>query len=174
MKLYKVCQIKFGQTEKGRDSLVVQLGYWIEVKDGDPRAKGIQSRHYSAHHYKDGRRPLKIVGPGEYMLLLTSDCSALFGWQYSTRPRKDGQQGVSCFIFRNEGPVLSSDVSRSRNTISIVRIGNLYPTTPNVIIWTGASRSLSITIPGNMIPSRVVLAKPSGLGIHSGWLSIVD
>ena len=84
-------------------------GQWVSVRDGDPRAKGLQARHYSAHLYRDGRRPLKIMGPGEYLLLMTVDCRALFGWRLSIW-REDGQSGVSCTIFRNEGALRSSDL----------------------------------------------------------------
>ena len=41
-------------------------------------------------------------------MLLTPGCDALFGWQHSTIARKDGQAGVLCSVFRNEGQVLSS------------------------------------------------------------------
>jgi len=68
-------------------------------------------RHYSGRHYKDGRRPLKIVGPGEYLMLMTPDSRALFVWRkFHSR---DQQQGVNCAVFRNEGyPVLSSVLIR--------------------------------------------------------------
>lgn len=42
------------------------------------------------------------------MVLLTADCKALFAWQKSTIVRRDGQAGIRCSIFRNEGPILSS------------------------------------------------------------------
>lgn len=46
------------------------------------------------------------------MVLLTSDCAAVFVWLRSTIRRLDGQEGVCCTLFRNEGPTLSSDLIR--------------------------------------------------------------
>jgi len=82
--------------------------HWIEVKDGDDRARGIFNRHYSRKHYKDGRKPLLFVGPGEKMVLLTLDCKALFIWRKFISD--DHQDGVSCAVFRNEGDKLSSNL----------------------------------------------------------------
>ncbi len=79
---------------------------WREAKDGDDRARGIFERHYSRKHYADGRRPLLFVGPGEKMVLLTAGCDALFVWRKFLSG--DGQRGVNCAVFRNEGPLLSS------------------------------------------------------------------
>ena len=70
------------------------------------------NRHYSARHYTDGRKPAKSLGPGEYMLLMTPDSRAVFSWVKNTVERKDGKVGVYCSIFRNEGPILSSDLIR--------------------------------------------------------------
>jgi hypothetical protein len=88
---------------------------WIAIRDGDPRALGLFARHYSAkkngkwrgvsrRRSHDGGR---IVGPGERIVLLTADSSALFVWR-KERYRDDGQKGVNCAVFRNEGGVLSS------------------------------------------------------------------
>lgn len=44
---------------------------WIEIHDGDLRLRELYNRHYSAYHYRDGRKPKKTVGPGEYMALIT-------------------------------------------------------------------------------------------------------
>lgn len=79
---------------------------WIEVKDGDDRARALYHRHYSARHYKDGRNPRLFVGPGEKMVLLTVGCDALFIWRRFIS--RDGQDGVNCAVFRNEGNGLSS------------------------------------------------------------------
>lgn len=86
--------------------MIVAIGNWIEVKDGDDRARGLFDRHYSRRHYADGRRPRQFVGPGEKMVLLTPDCRAVFVWRKFIS--EDNQDGVNCAIFRNEGPVLSS------------------------------------------------------------------
>jgi hypothetical protein len=83
---------------------------WCSVLDGDPRARALYSRHYSARHYRDGRKPALFVGPGEKLVLLTQDCSALFVWRKFISD--DDQQGVNCSIFRNEGEMLSSELIR--------------------------------------------------------------
>ncbi len=83
-------------------------GNWIAIKDGDPRAKALYLRHYSARHYRDGRCRRLFTGPGEKMVLITSDCKALFVWRKFQS--LDGQHGVNCAIFRNEGEILSSDL----------------------------------------------------------------
>ena len=81
-------------------------GYWMSIKDGDPRALAIYERHYSCHRYKDGRKRTIFVGPGEKMVLLTVMCDALFVWRKFIDA--SGQQGINCAVFRNESPVLSS------------------------------------------------------------------
>ncbi len=87
-------------------------GVWFPVRDGDPRVRDMLNRHYSAIRYRDGRRPLKAVGPGEYMLLMTIDSRAVFAWVRNTVERRDKQDGIYCSLFRNEGPCLSSDLIR--------------------------------------------------------------
>ena len=83
---------------------------WIAVRDGDDRARALYLRHYSARHYKDGRRRSLFVGPGEKMVLLTPNCDALFIWRKFLDD--SGQKGVNCAIFRNEGGILSSSLIR--------------------------------------------------------------
>lgn len=89
------------------------LGHWISVKDGDPRAFALYQRHYSyqhnAHKIRDERHKYKMVGPSRYLMLLTQACDALFLWIYP-KPgmRRDGQEGINCAIFRNESDILSS------------------------------------------------------------------
>lgn len=84
---------------------------WIAVKDGNDTARAIFDRHYSRYHYADGRKPKLFVGPGEKMVLLSVASDALFVWRKFIS--KDGQQGVNCAIFRNEGPDLASALVRS-------------------------------------------------------------
>lgn len=86
--------------------LKLKDGHWYDAKDADYRAREIFDRHYSRKRYKDGRRPLKFVGPGQYIVLLTAECDALFVWRKFISD--DGQQGINCAVFRNEGPLLSS------------------------------------------------------------------
>lgn len=83
---------------------------WIAVKDGNTTARAIFDRHYSRKHYADGRKPNLFVGPGEKLVMLTPDARALFVWRKFISG--DGQQGVNCAIFRNEGSRRSSELIR--------------------------------------------------------------
>lgn len=96
-------------------SMFTDMGYWLPIKDGDPRAAALYARHYSSYQYADRRRQLHgyrnrflIMGPGEKLLLIGNDERALFGW----RRGNDASQGygVSCTVFRNESDRLSSDL----------------------------------------------------------------
>ncbi len=88
---------------------------WIPVKDADDRARALFLRHYSAMHYRDGRKRRKFIGPGEYICLLTLKCDALFAWRKFIN--KSGQQGVNCSVFRNEGELVSSDIIKEEDEI---------------------------------------------------------
>ena len=81
---------------------------WIVVRDGNDTARALFDRHYSRYQYKDGRKPKLFVGPGEKVVLLTPCGRALFVWRQFVSA--DGQQGVNCAVFRNEGAGLSSDL----------------------------------------------------------------
>lgn len=85
-------------------------GNWIGVSDADDRARGLFDRHYSRHRYKDGRKPLKFTGPGETMVLMTINCMALFVWRRFIESGQEKPNGVNCAVFRNETPILSSDL----------------------------------------------------------------
>ena len=93
-------------------------GYWLSANKADPRAIALYERHYSANHYRDGRRRVQFVSPGETMVLLTVCCRALFVWVRNTVERLDGQTGVNCAIFRNEGAALSSDLIREADRLA--------------------------------------------------------
>lgn len=85
---------------------IARYGRWLEFKDGNSRALELYERHYSA-------RPLPnrelFIGPGEKMALLTEGGDALFGWRKFIDDC-EGQHGVNCCVFRNEGSLLSSDL----------------------------------------------------------------
>lgn len=80
--------------------------YWLEARDGDDYCRSIFDRHYSRYRYADGREPKLFVGPGEKCVLISNDGTALFVWRKFING--DGQQGVNCAAFRNEGNILSS------------------------------------------------------------------
>lgn len=99
--------------------LALDPGAWQRVRDGDPRWRALYNRHYSAYHYRDGRQPVKLIGPGEYLLLVTPEINAIFAWRLFRS--MDRQVGLNCSIFRNESQRRSSgligeamDQARSR------------------------------------------------------------
>lgn len=88
---------------------LLPAGLWTEVYDGNGTAFQLFRRHYSFSRSK--RIPdteTRIAGPGEKMLLLNADATALFVWRKFIS--KDDQQGVNCAIFRNESGHLASDL----------------------------------------------------------------
>ena len=89
---------------------------WVEVTKGNRRARALADRHYS-------RGTIGAIGfapPGQTIILLTPDEKALWGshrpapWAVDDEGEKitriDGFEGHSCFIFRNEGAGLSSEL----------------------------------------------------------------
>jgi hypothetical protein len=91
----------------------IDVGVWIQVKDGHHRFADLYRRHYSCRQYADNRRSQAgyrnrnlVLGPGEKMALLTPDWQAAFGWRRFIND--SGQTGVNCAFFRNEGQQLSS------------------------------------------------------------------
>lgn len=89
---------------------------WRQVRDGHPVGKQLYERHYSARANRDSKL---FVGPGGKLVLLTEDCQALFVWRQFKSD--DGQQGVNCAVFRNEGPQLSSELLRQAEVIAWAR-----------------------------------------------------
>lgn len=81
--------------------------YWMLTADGDVRAKQLYERHYSRNPVTLGRPTNLFVGPGQKLVLVTIDYSALFVWRKFIS-RDTGQVGVNCAVFRNESSVLSS------------------------------------------------------------------
>lgn len=121
---------------------------WVEVKDGNSSCRAIFDRHYSRKHYADGRRPKIFVGPGEKMVLMTPCARALFVWRKFISG--DGQQGVNCAIFRNEGAGLSSDLIRAAMVLAWGR-------------WPGERLFTYVN------PRRVHSANPGFCFIKAGW-----
>lgn len=80
--------------------------FWFSARDGDEECRTIFDRHYSRYVYADGRQPKLFVGPGQKLVLVSENGDALFVWRKFISG--DGQQGVNCAVFRNEGDILSS------------------------------------------------------------------
>ncbi len=95
--------------------MFTDIGYWLPCKDGDERAAALYRRHYSCYNYADNRRTdlsnrnrFLICGPGYKLLLMTVSCDALFVWRKFID--KSGQDGINCAVFRNESPIISSEL----------------------------------------------------------------
>lgn len=81
---------------------------WIEVKDGNPIARQMYERHYSARATRPtfGRAATLFVEPGQKMVLMTVRFDSLLVWRNCISDA--GQEGIYCAVFRNEGRWLSS------------------------------------------------------------------
>lgn len=96
---------------------------WTLTKDGDPRGFELFRRHYTFNPKRDQMSFWKqvsetlFVGPGEKCVLLTGDDLALFVWR-KEKYRQDGQVGIDCAVFRNEGRELSSSLIRAADVIA--------------------------------------------------------
>lgn len=121
---------------------------WVEVKDGNDTARAIFDRHYSRKRYADGRLPLLFVGPGEKMVLMTPDARAIFAWRRFISG--DGQEGINCAIFRNEGAGLSSDLVIAADKLADER-------------WPGQRHFTYVN------PRKVRSANPGYCFIRAGW-----
>lgn len=93
--------------------------HWFLSRDGDQHARELYRRHYSCRRYADGRSPKLFCGPGEKMVLLTRTADALFVWRRFIS--LDGNQGLNCAVFRNEGTVLSSALILDAETAAWTR-----------------------------------------------------
>uniref|UniRef100_A0A6M3LF66 Uncharacterized protein n=2 Tax=viral metagenome TaxID=1070528 RepID=A0A6M3LF66_9ZZZZ len=84
---------------------------WIVVSKGDIRARGIADRHYSRQ--KKGT-PL-FTRPGNNLVFLTKDCSALWvSWKPANGIKRMDTAGdvYECTIFHRDGGVLASELVR--------------------------------------------------------------
>ena len=97
---------------------------WLRVRDGDASVREVFDRHYSRRRFADGRRPKKIMGPGQYILLRTAQCDAILGWRvFRSDDPTARDHDVNCAFFRNEGPALSSDLILEAERIAETRWG---------------------------------------------------
>lgn len=91
---------------------------WYITKDGDRSVLALYERHYSCHKYADGRERSQFVGPGEVVVLRTDRADAGFVWRRFIDD--SGERGVNCAFFRNEGPILSSELVRQADAVADV------------------------------------------------------
>ena len=121
---------------------------WMHIKDGDDEARRFFDRHYSRKKYADGRQPKLFVGPGQKMVLVTPCRRALFVWRKFISG--DGQQGINCAIFRNEGAGLSSELIVEADALADDR-------------WPGERHFTYVN------PKRVQSRNPGFRFVKAGW-----
>lgn len=83
--------------------------YWTTIADGNKQAMALFKKHYTFKERKQKKNAGRFAGPGERIVLLSTDGKALFVWRKELY-RKDDQTGVNCAVFRNEGKILSSEL----------------------------------------------------------------
>ena len=121
---------------------------WLSIKDGDDEARRFFDRHYSRKPYADGRQPKLFVGPGEKLVLVTACRRALFAWRKFING--DGQQGVNCAIFGNEGAGLASFLIEEADAIADQR-------------WPGERHYTYVN------PRKVASENPGFCFLKAGW-----
>ena len=137
-------------------SLLLPLGIWVPIVDGDAHASAMYERHYSSAKSIAQRRErgtLLIAGPGFKLVLSTPCRRALLVWRKFRS--MDDQTGVSCAIFRNEGAGLSSDLIRAADAIADAR-------------WPGERHYTYVN------PRKVVSAHPGFCFLKAGWRYVRD
>ena len=94
---------------------------WMQIQDGDLRARGLFQRHYSARR---SRSPdtAKFVGPGEYICLMTPDCGSMFVWRLFREVGQQQPRGINCAVFRREkGDWRASDMILAAEDLALDR-----------------------------------------------------
>lgn len=134
-------------------------GHWLPVGLADRRALALYLRHYSSAKNRRQRvgavgNAARFVGPGEGMVLLTLDCDAVFAWRRELF-RQDGQEGINCTIFRNEGRVLSSALVAEADELAFAR-------------WPG-ERHFTFVDPGKTARRRSKTNPPGWCFRQAGW-----
>ena len=133
-------------------------GNWLSVRRNDPRAFGLWRHHYSAQKNWRWRAvgDTNILGPGECQVLLSKCGRALFAWQHNTAERFDGQIGVCCTVFRNEGAGLSSELIREADELARQR-------------WPQLMRHFTYVDAAKTKQRRSRHAPPGKCFIEAGW-----
>jgi len=138
--------------------MVVELGNWYVVSQCDPRVVALYRRHYSGRKVNHGAPidycRLGIAGPGQSLVMLTADARAVFGWVKNIRD--DGQAGVNCFVFRNEGDTLSSSLIIEADTFALNT-------------WPDERRHFTFVDPVKTARCRSNYSEPGECFIQAGW-----
>jgi hypothetical protein len=128
---------------------------WLPATDGDDRARALYLRHYSSKKNRPWwKRSRQFLKPGGKMLLLTVDCRAVFAWVRQEH-RDDGQEGVECTIFRNEGPQLSSALIREADELAWER-------------WPGERHFTYVD------PTEIRSNNPGACFLRAGWTRLAE
>ncbi len=90
-----------------------------------------------------------FIGPGGKLVLVSPWEDAVFAWRRSEF-RRDGQTGIECTIFRNEGRERSSDMIREAE----------------LIVWSRWGRDRLFTM---VDASAVASANPGYCFLCAGW-----
>lgn len=88
---------------------------WHRTTKFDTRAAALADRHYSRRKVGSSQ----FMPPGRTLVFITDDALAVWGTHW---PRADlamdGLDAWRCSIFRNEGPLLSSDLIREAMSLT--------------------------------------------------------
>jgi hypothetical protein len=140
--------------------MVASAQLWTVTRDGDSSVMDIFRRHYS---YNIRRNQLKlwpnasdalVAGPGEKLVLKTPCGRAIFVWRKFKSD--NGQQGVNCAVFRNEGAGVASELIRAADAIAWSR-------------WPG-HRLYTYVNPRKIKRSR----QPGRCFLKAGWRYMLD
>jgi len=110
----------------------------------DVRALPLADRHYN-------RRAVgspQFVPPGRNLVLLTEDADALWvtSWPFAEYVRHAWPGAWVCSLFRNEGPVLSSDLIREAVAVTCWRYGD--PPALGIVTFVNAAKTRRKRDPG--------------------------
>lgn len=103
------CRKRFNRGVNVTGRLSLQGQYWVSVLDGDTQALDLFKRHYSFEYGRKNRKSNRFVGVGSPLVLVLDDYKAGFVW-LNQSSRDDNQNGLYCAKFRNESPILSSEL----------------------------------------------------------------
>lgn len=136
---------------------LLALDTWVPILDGDSSAAAMYERHYSSARTLARRRAsgaMLFLGPGHKLVLATPCRRALFAWRWAKK-REDGQTGIECAVFRNEGAGLSSDLIRAADRIADAR-------------WPGERHFTYVN------PKAVANSNAGRCFHHAGWSYVYD
>lgn len=115
--------------------------HWVRVKKADPVAALIADGHYSR------RTPgsPQFMPPGQTLVLLGRDFSAVFGW-WRPHPRSgvramNGMDGWTCTIFRRVDGPLASDLVLDAEGALRSQVGDCGPDGLLTYVWPAKVRS---------------------------------